>query len=302
MQKGKFKVGVVIPAVESRIENLQRVLDSLTQSLYPIEKIVVVCDGWKPGKTTGVPVGTSFVSTTKHQPGYPQPRNVGTQVLTQLAPECNYVWFLDSDCLVTPETLQEYANAYYKVQAYDRILIGPYDWMPIGATFPVPQLLNDPRWEMFNMYEADTVHQGHLGVALGNFSGNIMWPIKEFQRVGGFWSELHAGRCEDGELGIRACAMGVPMSLASKARAYHMGHEVDLQAVEAKNSRDVPLLNARHPYVQEQGLVVADQDGKRFNFICSVCGEEINTGLIWQHEAECGEHDWQLDFSNDKHK
>jgi hypothetical protein len=154
---------------------------------------------------------------------------------------------------------------------------------------PDLDLHNDPRWEMFNMYTSDTTFQAHLGVALGNFSGNIVWPIKEFKRVGGYWNYLYTGRCEDGELGVRAAVMGVPMTLVRDARAFHQGAMMaghgDPEATK-KNQRDVPLINERHPYIQEQGLVVADRDGKRFDYKCE-CGQQINSLEIWEHGKRC---------------
>lgn len=285
-----FRCGLVIPATESRLENLEAVLKSVSEgTLVPVD-IVVVCDGWWVHQQAGFQFAyenlptIKFVHIDKHEPGKEQPRNVGVRYLNK---RCNYVWFLDSDCLVQPDTLENYKKAHESQTAYQRVLIGPYDWMGPGERTINPVHHNDPRWEMFENTDERKVFIGNLGVALGCFSGNLVWPIPEFKRVGGFWKDLHMGRCEDGELGIRAAAMCVPMQLVKTARAYHMEHPIDHAAIQEKNTRDVPMINERHPYVEGQGLVVADYDGKRFDYICDECGEQINTIESWTHGEKC---------------
>lgn len=287
-----FRVGCVIPTAENRLENLELVLQSLAEQIYQPEHVVVVCDGFSIEEDQRRPEVT-YVSTSKHEPGMIQPRNIGVRTLEVLGgAKCNYVWFLDSDCLTVPNTLAEYHYAFNEAPAIDRIFIGPYEWMG-GSRVVEPTLKNDMRWDMFDRYGRRTTFIGHLGVALGNFSGNLVWPINEFKRVGGFWNMLHHGRCEDGELGIRACAMNVPMCLVKDARAFHMQHEVNTASVVARNERDVPMINERHPYVEGEGLVVVDQDGKRFNYQCPYCGEEINTAEIWSHDSKCNNDVWE---------
>lgn len=65
-----------------------------------------------------------------------------------------------------------------------------------------------------------------------------------------------------------------------------MDHPRNFNWITAANARDVPMLNARHPWVEGEDLFVVEEDGKRFNSRCS-CGWEGNTALIWQHQAEC---------------
>lgn len=89
-----------------------------------------------------------------------------------------------------------------------------------------------------------------LSAGLACFSGNLIWPIEEFKRVGGFWDELHHGRCEDGELGIRAVHMGIPIGFAPDAKAFHLWHERNPSWAMRANSIDVPKLNERHPWME----------------------------------------------------
>ncbi len=123
-----------------------------------------------------------------------------------------------------------------------------------------------------------------LNVALGCFGGNLVWPISRFRCVGGFHPELHHGRCEDGELGLRAASYRIPMVLVPEARGWHIAHNIDVELAKVRNERDVPLINKWHPWVEEKGLVVTDEDGARFDFVCR-CGAQVNTLLMWDHVA-----------------
>lgn len=139
---------------------------------------------------------------------------------------------------------------------------------------------------MFQDYAPDHVAVGQLNFALANFSGNLVWPVDQFKRVGGYWNEINMGRCEDGELGLRAASMGVPMSVVPNARAWHLQHPVNMNWIQQANGRDVPMINERHPWVEDLGLIVADADGKRFDFNCPACDEIVNTLEIWNHPCQ----------------
>jgi hypothetical protein len=229
------------------------------------------------------------VEVAKHEPGMEQPRNRGVRKVEQLngevAPESRIdtVWFLDSDILVAPEALAAFDEAMGDAK---RILVGPYDWLPAGLREPAPELKNDPRWVSFDEHDRHKVLVDDLSAGLACFSGNLVWPIDEFTRIGGFWNALHHGRCEDGELGLRAVACGVPISFVAAARGWHLDHPINFDLTIQRNERDVPMLNERHPWVQGEGLFVVEEDGKRFNVRCA-CGWEGNTAEIWNHQATC---------------
>lgn len=170
------------------------------------------------------------------------------------------------------------------------VFVGPYDWLPPGVREPDYDLRNDPdgvpppgRWGRFDENEPDTPVVNDMFAGLACFSGNLLWNIAEFQRIGGFWNELHHGRCEDGEHGVRAVTMGVPITFVREARGWHLWHERNMEWVLAANQRDVPMLDARHPYLKDEGLFAVDEDGTRFNYRCDVCGEEMNAALSWGH-------------------
>ena len=66
------------------------------------------------------------------------------------------------------------------------------------------------------------------------------------------------------------------------ARAWHVAHQIGAGALE-KNARDVPLLNSWHPWVQEQGLLLTEADGARFDFACPDCNLVMNSADYWNH-------------------
>lgn len=287
-----IKTGAVIPVGAGREENLRAVLRSIEAMGTRPNRIVLVCDGddamvLEQDVADECPsVRLTAVQMPKHQPGMEQPRNVGVRMLRLIDPQFTHVWFLDSDVILAEDAGIEMFRAM--VAQPDRILIGPYEWLPPGVRVPMVNLKNDPRWPSFRKHSPGEWVTEDLSAGLACFSGNLVWPIDRFLKVGGFWKEIHHGRCEDGELGLRAVAMGVPIGFVRGARGYHLDHPRNQRWIEAANARDVPMLNERHPWVQGSGLFVVEEDGKRFNVACP-CGWEGNTAEIWQHERKCPE-------------
>lgn len=238
----------------------------------------------------------AVLRTPKHKPGMEQPRNLGARLVEDLGKQderfagIDHLWFLDTDVTVAPDALEMYASAC-ELHDYSRVLIGPYEWLPPGRIDQLAELRNDPRWASFDKHDPGDVLRSDLSAGLACFSGNIVWPLDEFKRVGGFWDELHHGRCEDGEIGLRAVAMGVPISFVRAARGWHIHHSRNYQWIEETNAVDVPKINERHPW-QELGeggeeIFVVEEDGRRFNWRCPNCGKDMNAGLIWPHKASC---------------
>lgn len=293
-----MKLGICIPATQGREHNLQLVLSSIRkQGHYPETPIVVVDDGGGLGMSE-LAWGVTIIRTPKHEPGMEQPRNIGVRHLATLG--VTHVWFLDSDVVIKEGAYDEIMAALRHDS--DRILVAPYDWLEAHlrptlnrASWPpfwsaALRVRNDPRWEMFHhTLSPDQLYNADLSAGLACFSGNLVWPVDRFEHVGGFWSEIHHGRCEDGELGLRAVAMEVPISLVAEARGFHLWHPVHPTIAQERNARDVPMLNARHPWVEAGGLVVVERDGKRFDQRCP-CGELVNTGDYWNHAKGCGNH------------
>jgi glycosyltransferase involved in cell wall biosynthesis len=245
-------VGVVIPVGRGREENLRAVLGSLEQQRTKPDQIVVVFDG--PDAVRWIPEGPTVVVVPKHQPGMEQPRNAGVDALRD---DIDIVWFIDSDVIVDPGALE----AITRVWRPGRVVICPYEWMGPGCREPQHDLYCDMRWEMFReerWADPEYASVGEWNVGLACFSGNLAWDREAFERIGGFWSEIHHGRCEDGELGLRTVAARTPITCAPDARGWHMHHDINTEWVLAANARDVPMINERYPRHPVSGHFLED--------------------------------------------
>jgi hypothetical protein len=300
-----MNTGVVIPVGPGRRENLDAVLRSLALQTVRPRIVILICDGeeaWlpeDPGILHAVPgVPLAILRAPKHEPGMEQPRNLGARLMTDLPKQderfagITHVWFLDSDVIVGSNCLETFEQAMLQYpKDAQPILIGPYDWLAPGSRLPYGDVgKQDDRWASFNANPPWEARTRDLSMGLACFSGNLVWPVDRFVEVGGFWNELHHGRCEDGELGLRAVAMGIPIAMVGKARGWHLDHPRNMGWIAETNAIDVPKIRDRHPWRElgEGGeeLFVVDEDGKRFNVRCR-CGAEFNTAEIWNHQLDC---------------
>jgi hypothetical protein len=292
-----MRLGMVVPVGLGREQNLRALLEAVAWFAADLTAIVLIEDGYytvPTGNFPSLPNLHHVPTGGKHEPGMEQPRNVGVRILQEVAPETTHVWFLDSDLVLMPDSLQILEEAY-AIGPQDRTLVAPYDWLPEGLR-PEQEgfwdaagaVRNDPRWAMFFANAPDRVFRDDLSAGLACFSGNLVWNIDEFKRVGGFWAEIHHGRCEDGELGLRAVAMGVGISVCAEPRGWHLWHPVNTALAIERNTRDVPMLNARHPWVEGADVFMVDRDGRAFDVRCSQCGEVVPTIGWWEHAAGHG--------------
>lgn len=251
-----METAVVIPVGPGRGENVTAVLESLVVQTKQPKLVVLCCDGedtWIHGGAFSLPTAT--LNLPKHEPGMEHPRSAGVRLVQKLRDESprfediTHVWFLDSDVIVLPDCLQKIEEEVAR-GGEGGVYACPYEWLPPGVREPRLDLRNDPRTEMFAEHVQGTRHYEDLSKGLGCFSGNLVWEIGEFARVGGYWEEIHHGRCEDGELGIRAVAMGTPVGLIPEARGWHLFHDFNPHYREHINSIDVPKINHRHPWVE----------------------------------------------------
>lgn len=287
-----MKTAVVIPTGVGRMDNLVQTLACLDRQTVQPDVVVVVQDGHEEPVPPVYP-GLIVSRLGKHKPGMPQPRNVGVGIARQHVRDLTHVAFLDSDVVVHNDWLETIMDAYGSDP--DRIMVCPYEWLPDGVRpgrtpnfwTAVQSVYTDQRWAMFNASPREKVYYADLSAGLACWSGNLVWPIEEFRRVGGFWHEIHHGRCEDGELGLRAVAMGVGISFCAQARGYHLDHSVNTAWKLEANARDVPMLNKRHPWVQQGGVFLVDRDGKAFDATCPSCGAVVSTGEWWDHAEAC---------------
>lgn len=343
-----MNVACIIPVGPGREENVRAVVKSVVEGTMTPSMIVLVCDGedawieeddklWEDQTLrllcNRYGIQPVLVHAEKHTPGKEQPRNRGVRaveetdkrnaMLRQGSPT-THAWFLDSDCLASPGTLAafEAANVADAKHLDKRILIGPYDWLARDFREIPPLDGNenpgagqfetiDPRWAGFRDHPPSETLTGDLSAGLACFSGNLVWPIDLFTRVGGFWNEIHHGRCEDGELGLRAVQMGIPIGFVEKATAFHLWHPRNIEWVLAANERDVPMLNERHPWVEgrctcghqsvthregkcneckcsefNKAIFEVQEDGARFNVGCPDCYWTGNSIDLWEHQSE----------------
>lgn len=289
-----MKLGVVVPVGGGRRENVEAVLahleaqDGLGQPKLPV---VLVCDGEVAMSECGAFKGprrklrVDVIGMEKQVPGTTPPRNVGARFLHEQGVE--WAWFVDSDVIVEPGAYRAILAAIEQGPD-DAVICGAYDWLAPGPRSLVPRGGHgigeaDYRWEMFDTYPVNEVLRYHLGAALANFSGNLVWPLEEFFRVGGFNPGLTAGRVDDGELGVRASVGGVGTRFCKELRGVHLWHPINFEWVTRINAEEVPLINAWHPYIESQGIVPVPEDGVRLNMVCRECGAEVNTLEMWGH-------------------
>jgi hypothetical protein len=281
------KVAAVMPIAKGREENVRMVLKSMLLQRVKHDLVVLVYDGADVPRAPRCGLDVIEVWMPKHEPGDEQPRNIGVRTAVNYDPEITHVHFVDSDVLLDHCAVDDLKLTATGYQA--GAVIAPYEWLAPGARAPELSLHNDPRWAMFDMRATEGAIKGDLSVGLGCFSGNLLWKVSEFERVGGFWAELHHGRCEDGELGARAVSMDVGIAMAPSARGWHLHHPIDYDAIMARNARDVPMLNARHPWIEGAGIFEVERDGKAFDVHCKFCGEDVPTGAWWAH-CEASDH------------
>jgi GT2 family glycosyltransferase len=298
-----METAIVIPVGGGRLDNLITCLGSISMLEPRPELVVLVGDGPEGtdvaekalDATRHHAIDLEIVEAPKHEPGFDQPRNRGVRRVQEInvgiEHPFTHVWFLDSDIILIPDAYDAYL-AMENFGTYEGVMAGPYDFMPPGEREPMPRYRQDVRWSAFERRDQEET-EGDLSMGLACFGGNLVWPIDEFVRIGGFWNELHHGRCEDGELGLRAVAAGVPIALVEGARGWHLWHGGEpapkpewVQWAQGVNAIDVPKLNERHPWVQGAGLFVVEKDGKRFDVSCK-CGWSGNTAEIWEHLGYC---------------
>lgn len=273
-------VGVVITTCAGREENLRRTLRCLAALDDEPAGVTVVFDGCDA--PPDFPDWATAVRVEKHEPHLEQPRNTGFRALRSTT-RMTHCWFLDSDMVFGHRLLGELQRAVAEFP--DCVVLGPYDWLPPGEALPDPELRNDPRWPAFERW--DGVEKRYSPeAALACFGGNVVWPVTQFEALGGYDAALHHGRCEDGDLGARAAGAGVPIVFRRDARAWHVHHPVDLDQVYERNARDVPVILQRLDWAAlRHGLRLVPEEGARLDWECPDCRRQMNCHLMWGHRC-----------------
>ena len=285
------RVGVVVPCGPGRGDNIHKTVAAIGAQTVKPHDVIVVFDGQEA--VVDLPDFARGHVIPRHVPGSELYYNVGAR---NLDPTCEAVWFLDSDILTTPVALEE----LLKLWRPGRIVCGAYDWLPPDVREPDPSLRNDPRWDKLDEPKWDDpgfAETDHLNVGLACLSGNLLWDLAEFKRLGGFWNELRRGY--DGELGLRAVAAGIPITFARRARGWHLWHPVDGMLIAEQNARDIPMIDRRHPWcpwLLAPGTITApgidpeappEMLGAHFWTTCPQCLRSLDTTEYWAHVDWC---------------
>lgn len=270
-------LGVVIQCGPDREENLRAVLASLEAQTVRPDRVVVVFDGWASAPISPPRDDVTKIVAPKFVPGETeQLRNFGARSL-----DTDIVHFVDSDVMLHPRAVE----AVLETWTPGHIVICPYDWLGPGAREPDLELRNDPRWPRFEEPDRDWV--GDASAGLSCFGGNLAWDCKEFIAIGGFWNEIHRG--EDGELGLRAAELGIPMRYCPSARGWHLWHPVDLDRIYRENARNVPMIDARHwRILGGEHFELTDVDGASLAQTCPRCHKQVPTNEYWGHTCSSG--------------
>lgn len=295
--------GIVIPYGGGRKDNLIRVLDGIhlqTRDTTFVPVVIVAHGQAADGESSMIfnesnagrwKMDITWAFLDKNPPPSMPPRNYGADLLTRdrFDLDIDFIWFLDTDVVPEVQALDEYIHAIElhdgNGMERDYVLAGQYDWRAQFGGIQQHEL----REAMFRDHPFTEILYYNLAAALGNFSGNLVWPAKKFLEVGGFHPELTAGRCDDGELGLRAARDGIGTCFVAGAVAHHWWHPVNSRWVLETNARDVPIIDRLHPWVRRVGLVPRPEDGQRFNWRCPWCGDEMNSNLSWEHMRFHGE-------------
>lgn len=282
-------ISVIIPATKGREENLKLTLAGLLAQTFPKDMfdITVVYDGdikdVSPIFDDSIFSEVNLISIDKKDGWNASiPRNAGVKATTQ-----PYLLFLDSDVVLNPKALAEYA---FMVKINDnRVIIGRYDWLP-----PMYMTIEDimQRFDQFrSMSLAKKVTNYSLGYqgndmrkvsfekqtkpdmtfdtifdSLACFGGNLLVPRKIFEECGGFDESMRYG-IEDGDFGLTLHEHGIVFSYCEAAVGYHNWHP--LSAERSMNAgAEVKKLNAKH-FPDETAMNISYATGiayKRWGF------------------------------------
>jgi len=188
--------------------------------------------------------------------------------------------FLDSDVLLTPESLSHLNNLVRKNPGV--IVAGRYDWMLpmivrpydiyhnwkriVTGTLPPAQFGGNPKGlvGIDPRYKAQpTIFDSGVkqkGFAASLYTGVLMFPRSVFEALGGFDENFVGHGGEDCEIGIRTQKAGYEVIFTSFVRGYHIYHDRDQVANQASCNRHVRYIAAKHD-LREVGLYVWKRKG-----------------------------------------
>jgi len=200
-------VSVVVP-VRNDPDHLRACLESLQASSFDAFEVIVVDDA-STNETGEVARATNVrVVRLDAQSGPARARNLGAETA-----QGQYLFFIDADVLVRPDTIDQVVAAFRRDSTVDAI-IGSYDRSP-GQPNLVSQYKN-----LFHHF----VHQNGREEASTFWTGCGAIKRSVFLEIGGFDTSYQRPCIEDIELGARLHEAGRRIRLEKSIQVKHMKH------------------------------------------------------------------------------
>jgi GT2 family glycosyltransferase len=197
---------VIIPVLDGG-RDFELCLQALAASSWKDRELVVVDDGSSDESAEAARASGARVLTTGGPLGPAAARNLGAAEARGA-----FLFFLDADCTVHPDTLELAASALQRESELDA-LFGSYDDRP-AAPGAVSQFKN-----LFHHW----VHQGGDPDASTFWAGCGVVRRSAFEAVGGFDASLYdRPAIEDIELGYRLRDAGSRIRLAPQVQVCHL--------------------------------------------------------------------------------
>ncbi|MBE7553407.1 MAG: glycosyltransferase family 2 protein [Anaerolineales bacterium] len=197
---------IVIPVYNGG-DMFKRCLEAMRQSSFNDWELVVVDDGSSDGSDHLAEQSGARVLRTKGRLGPAAARNLGAQ-----AARGYYLYFIDADCELHPDTLTNIARVFRADPGLDA-LFGSYDDAPGAANF-IAQYKN-----LFHHY----VHQNSSAEASTFWTGCGAIRRSQFLALGGFdLQRYRRPAIEDIDLGFRLKQAGGRIRLAKHVQVKHL--------------------------------------------------------------------------------
>jgi GT2 family glycosyltransferase len=203
---GALRVSVVIPVFNGG-SDLQKCLDAIAASSYPVFECIVVDDASTDGMTNQVAeLHEARVIQLETQQGPANARNRGVEDAAG-----DIIFFIDADVLVHPDTL-EIAVKVLESEPEIVAVFGSYDDEPEHGSF-LSQYRN-----LFHHW----VHQTSQNEASTFWTGCGVIRREVLMEMGGFNSNYRRPSIEDIELGSRLCRSGYKIRLEKTMLCKHL--------------------------------------------------------------------------------
>lgn len=199
-------LSIVIPVYNNKTQ-LRHCLEAIQQSVFTNWELIVVDDGSTDGADALARSFKARLLTTGSRSGPAAARNLGAKVARG-----EYLFFIDADCIIHPDTLANIVEVFDHDPALDA-LFGSYDDAPAAPNF-MAQYKN-----LFHHY----VHQNGHQDASTFWTGCGAIKRSQFLALGGFdLQRYRRPSIEDIDLGYRLTQKGRRIGLAKHIQVKHL--------------------------------------------------------------------------------